>query len=100
MRYIAAIWSTYLGSLQALNPATGAFLWQDCFTDGPVLAAVSAVPGVAMVGEGKHLVVVATTSGQILFNYAASARFYSPASIVRGVLYVGNMNSTLYAFGT
>jgi len=88
-----------LGSLRALNPADGTFLWEDCLNDGPVLAAVSAVPGVAVVGEGKHLVVIATATGQILFNYAAARRFWGAASISNGVLYLGNVNGQLYAFG-
>lgn len=88
-----------LGSLRALNPADGTFLWKDCLNDGPVLAAVSAVPGVAVVGEGKHLVVVATATGKILFNYTAARRFWGAASVSNGVLYIGDVNGQLYAFG-
>jgi outer membrane protein assembly factor BamB len=89
-----------LGSLRALNPADGTFLWEDCLNDGAVLAAVSAVPGVAVVGEGTHLVVVATATGQILFNFAAGKRFWGAASISNGVLYIGDVKGNLYAFGT
>ena len=88
-----------LGSLQALNPANGISTWQDCFNDGPVLAAVSAVPGLAVVGEHNHLLVIASATGQILFNYAGTANFWGSASISNGVLYTGNMKGTLYAFG-
>ncbi len=35
------------GSVRAINPATGAYIWQACFTDGPIIAAVSGVPGVS-----------------------------------------------------
>ncbi len=88
-----------LGSLQALNPADGTSTWQDCLNDGPVLAAVSAVPGLAVVGEHNHLLVIASATGQILFNYAGTANFWGSASISNGVLYTGNMIGTLYAFG-
>jgi outer membrane protein assembly factor BamB len=88
-----------LGSLRGLKPADGTFLWEDCLNDGPVQAAVSAVPGVAVVSEGKHLAVIATVTGQILFNYAAARRFWGTASISNGVLYLGNVNGQLYAFG-
>jgi len=88
-----------LGSLQALNPANGTSTWQDCLNDGPVLAAVSAVPGLAVVGEHNHLLVIASATGQILFNYAGTADFWGSASISNGVLYTGNMKGTLYAFG-
>ena len=88
------------GSLRALNPATGAFLWQDCLTAGPVLAAVTAVPGVAVVGAGPDLVAIATASGNTLFTSTDSsgATFYGGASISNGVLYVGDTNGNLYAF--
>jgi|SRR5579863_1326215 len=88
------------GSLRALNPATGAFLWQDCLTTGPVLGAVTAVPGVAVVGTGPKLVAIATTSGNTLFtaNGSSGATFYGGASISNGVLYIGDTNGNLFAF--
>jgi outer membrane protein assembly factor BamB len=91
-----------LGSLRALNPATGAFLWEACLNDGPVLGAVSAVPGVVAVGEGTTLVLLATTTGHPLFSYTdstAGSIFYGAPSISGGVLYIGNADGTLYAFG-
>lgn len=50
------------GSLRALNPATGAFLWQDCLTTGHVLGAVTAVPGLAVVGAGPDIYAFPTAS--------------------------------------
>jgi len=88
------------GSLRALNPATGAFLWQDCLTTGHVFGAVTAVPGVAVVGAGPDLVAIATASGNTLFTATGSsgATFYGGASISNGVLYVGDTNGNLFAF--
>lgn len=91
------------GSLRALSPATGKFKWEHCLTDGPVLAAVSAVPGVAVVGEGSTFVLVATSNGHTLFSYTdinSNSNFYGAASISNGVLYIGNFDGRLYAFGT
>ena len=88
------------GGLRGIDPATGAFRWQICLNDGTVLGPVSAIPGIAVVGEGNHLVVVSSATGQILFSYAASMNFWSSASISHGVLYMGNLNGQLYAFGT
>jgi hypothetical protein len=70
--------------------------------EGPVLAAVTAVPGVAVVGEGPVLVLVATASGHTLFRYRAALHihFNGAASISKGVLYVGDTSGTLYAFET
>lgn len=90
------------GSLQALDPATGAFRWQDCFPSGNVLGAVTAVPGLAVVGAGTTVEVVNTSSGQILFTYTdtnSSTVFYGAATIANGVLYIGDSSGNLYAFG-
>jgi PQQ-like domain len=88
------------GSLRALNPATGAFLWQDCLTTGPVLGAVTAVPGVAVVGAGPDLVAIDTASGNVLSSNATigGAMFWGGASISNGVLYVGDSGGNFYAF--
>jgi polyvinyl alcohol dehydrogenase (cytochrome) len=94
--------SSCRGSLRALDPATGAFRWERCLMNGPVLGAVSAVPGVAAVGEGNTLVLVATASGQPLYTYTDSKQgssFYGSPSFSHGILYIGNADGSLYAFG-
>lgn len=89
------------GSLRALNPVDGRFLWQSCLIK-TVLGAVTGVPGVAAIVEGSHLVLIDATSGIALFTYRESttARFDGSPSISNGVLYVGDRNGHLYAFGT
>ena len=91
------------GSLRALNPATGAFIWQHCMKNGAVIGAVSLVPGVAVAVEGSYLVLVASASGNTLFTYRGStttSHFYGAASISHGVVYIGNKDKKLYALGT
>jgi outer membrane protein assembly factor BamB len=91
------------GSLRALNPATGAFLWHYCMTSGPVLGAVTAVPGVVTVGQGAYLSVLNANTGKLLYSYRVTTSgelFYGAASISNGVLYIGHANGKLYAFGT
>jgi outer membrane protein assembly factor BamB len=95
------------GSLRAVNPATGAYIWEKCMMDGPVLGAVSVVPGVAAVGEGTGLVLVATADGSTLFaawDHSSNSQYYGPATIshgvlYNGVLYIGNKDGKLYAYG-
>ena len=90
------------GSVRAVNPATGTFLWEHCMTQGPVLGAVTMVPGVAFVGEGNTMVAVAASDGHTLFSFTdtnSHSHFYGPASISNGVLYSGNFDGFLYAFG-
>ncbi len=92
-----------LGSVQAVNPATGAYLWQRCLNDGAVLAPVTLVPGVAVVMAGKDVLLLNTATGQTLNNTLTdtrnNSRYFAGASISNGVLYVGNMDWNLYAYG-
>ena len=87
------------GSLNALNPSTGAFIWQHCFTDGGyVLGGVtSASGGVVAVGEGNNIAVLSAATGASLFTYAGTGTFWGPPSIADGTLYEGDMAGNLYA---
>lgn len=89
------------GSLRAVNPATGAFLWQRCLTGGPVLGAVTVTRGLAIVASGPNLMVVASATGVPLYQFhdPSGQPFWSAASIFNGVIYQGNMDGTLFAFG-
>ena len=84
------------GSVQALNPATGNFLWQTCLPK-TVMGAITEVPGVIALIDGANLTLINTGSGAKLFNY--SAHLYGTPSISNGVLYVGSTTNQLYAFG-
>ena len=91
-----------MGSLRALNPASGAFLWQDCLGHD-VPAPVIAVPGLVEVGSGPSFIIVDATTGKQLFSFQdthPNSNFAGPASISNGVLYQGNIDGNLYAFGT
>jgi outer membrane protein assembly factor BamB len=85
-----------------VNPATGAYNWETCLPQ-KVIGAVSLAPGVAAIGLGAHFDAVDTSSGKVIFSYAGPAGwangFRSSASISNGVIYVGNNNGVLYAFG-
>ncbi len=92
------------GSVQALNPSNGQLRWQVCFsapTDGPVLGAVTVIPGVVLVGEGNALVLVDASSGSILKKLTSQtgAAFWGTPSVSNGQVYIGDMNGQLYAFG-
>lgn len=93
--------TNYKGSLRELNPVDGQFVWQVGFSDH-VLAAVTEIPGVAFVTEGTNLVAVSTTSGKVLKTLSDSSSgslYYGAASISQGIVYVGNMDKKLYAYG-
>ncbi len=89
------------GGLRALNPATGNFIWEHCMNSGPILGAVTVVPGVVAITEGTYLLVVDASTSKTLFRYQdtnSSSLFYASPSISNGVLYVGNMDGNLYSF--
>ena len=60
---------TCAGSIRELEPATGSTVWADCLQSGPVLGAVTAVPGVAFVGAGDTAYAIATSTGATLWSY-------------------------------
>lgn len=85
------------GSVQALDPATGNYIWQTCLPK-TVLGALSLVPGLAALVDGAGLTLVNTQTGKQLFT--ANGAYYGSPSISNGVLYVGSTIGKLYAFGT
>ena len=90
------------GSLRALDPASGNFIWQVCLASGPVLGAVTVVPGVAVVTQGNTITLVATASGQVLNNLVDTttfSRYYASATISNGMLFAGNQNGKFFAYG-
>ena len=94
---------TCAGSLNALNPATGAFIWRHCMTDGALYAAIMVVKGVAVIGEGPFIIAVNTKTGNTLFRYQnTNDLFVGAATISNGVLYFGaytlSNGGLLYAF--
>ncbi len=87
------------GSLRGVDPATGAYRWELCLTNG-VQGAVSMAPGIVVVGVGPRLMVI-STSGKVLFRYfdpAATSVFKGAASIVDGRIFIGNSDGIFYAF--
>jgi outer membrane protein assembly factor BamB len=92
-----------LGGLRAVNPATGAYIWENCLTDGWALGAVTVIPGVIAIGEGTAIDLVATADGSNLFkawDHHRGSEYFGAASISHGVLYIGNRDGYFYAYGT
>lgn len=89
------------GSVSALNPATGAYIWRFC-TSSPVLGAISMVPGMVIAAEGDHVWLLQASNGGKLAVFTdahAGATFYGAPSIGDGRIYAGNMDGDLFAFG-
>jgi hypothetical protein len=93
--------TTCQGSLSKLYPPTGEFVWRHCLMSGPVLGAVTIANGVAYLGQGSYFMAIHTTSGGgTLFRYnTGTDQFWGAASVSNGVVYIGTVGGTLYAFG-
>lgn len=89
------------GSLRALDPATGHYLWEHCLGDARAMAALAVVPGVVVVGEGHYVTAVDAETGATLFVFRdtrVGSIFYGAPSIAHAMLFIGNMDGNLYAF--
>lgn len=92
--------STCLGSVDALDPATGQPLWRDCLQGGPVLAALTSVPGVVFSTTGPDLVALEASDGAQLFEWTDPNHtpFYGPAAVSGVVVLAGNTDGNLFAW--
>lgn len=88
------------GSVDALNPITGAYIWRDCLQHGTVLGAVTMVPGVLFAGDGPQLLAIRTSNGAQLWSYSepGGAIFYGPATLAGAGLWIGNTDGSLRSF--
>jgi polyvinyl alcohol dehydrogenase (cytochrome) len=92
------ITNTCSGTVNALNPSTGAFIWRHCFSDGFVMGGVTVTSGgVVAVGEGNNIAVVSAATGASLFTFTGTGPFWGPPSVAGGTLYEGDMSGNLYA---
>lgn len=95
------------GTVSAYNPDDlRAPIWRSGLSNGPVLGAVTAVPGLTVVGGGSSVVVLDSASGATVFQTSVAGGtvgrpsiFYGAASVATGVLYIGDTSGNLYAFG-
>jgi len=92
---------TCAGTIREVQPSNGTAVWTDCL-QGPVLGAVTAVPGVAFVGAGHTVYAVGTSTGAILWSYQDSSgrHFWGAITISNGEVYAATMGGNLYAFVT
>ncbi len=76
-------------SLHALDPATGAVLWADCFAQGPLIGAVTGANGVVVVCVGNSVVGANAATGSQLFavTVPGGGKCWSAASIANGNIF-------------
>ena len=87
----------YQGAVRALDPTTGAAIWERGLA-GPVIPALAYDNGMVFAGTGPRLEVLDAANGNPLFSYATGAVIYSPPSISGGIVFIGSGDGNEYAF--
>jgi len=91
------------GSIDALNPVTGAFVWRTCQTNTTnpgAYAGITVVPGVLVEGTRSGAVLfLDTATGKTLFTYQASTAVKGEATVSNGIVYLPVGNGTIIALG-
>jgi outer membrane protein assembly factor BamB len=90
---------TIHGSVVALDPTTGDIVWRALLFE-PVLAPISAAPGLVFAVSGHSVLALDADSGAVLWSFDMEATGYGGIAISRGTIYVGDMSGNLYAFST
>ena len=90
--------NNYRGSVQALDPTTGKFLWRHG-TIGAVIGALVYTNGMVIDGAGPYLEALNAATGARLYSYATGNMIYASPSISHGLIFVGSTDGKLYAFG-
>ena len=88
----------YKGSVRALDPATGNFLWEHG-SPGTIIPALAYANGLVIDGAGPTLEVLNAATGAMLYSYRTGAVFYGAPSVANGRIYAGSADGKLYAFG-
>ncbi len=89
------------GSLNAVNPSTGKFIWRHCYTDGFVLGGVTGGSGgIVSVGEGNNISVLNAANGNTAKTFTGAGTFLGPPTIANGMVFDGDQSGNLYALTT
>ena len=92
--------TTCSGSLDALNPSTGAFVWRSCQT-APMYGGITEVPGVIVEGTlGGTVLFLNATTGATLLNYKTGvSEVQGECAVSNGIVYIPLDDGALVALG-
>jgi outer membrane protein assembly factor BamB len=85
------------GTVRALNPATGAYLWQRAVA-GDVIGALTYDNGMVLVPAGSVFEILDAKAGTVLYSYDTGAQIYAGISVADGIVYVTNTAGEVLAF--
>jgi len=88
----------YRGSVSALNPDNGNFLWQHGVY-APVIPGLAYSNGLIVDGAGPTLEVLNAATGTRLYSYTTGGYLYAAPTVVNGQIYTGGTDDNVYAFG-
>ena len=87
------------GSIDALNPATGAFVWRSC-QSSHMFASITAVPGLVVEGTlGSGVQFLDASNGATLFRYNGASQVQGECTVFDGVVYIPTAGGSLVAIG-
>jgi outer membrane protein assembly factor BamB len=86
------------GTVRALNPATGAYIWQRA-APGDVIGALAYDNGMVLVAAGSIFEVLSAKTGARLYSYDTGSQIYAGPSVADGRFYVSNTAGEMFAFG-
>jgi hypothetical protein len=83
--------------LAALNPATGAPVWQEC-TDGPIIGGVVTAPGLVVAAAGQYVDVFNSATGARLlqWNDGTPAWYFGAPTISNGWILIPKASGVVY----
>jgi outer membrane protein assembly factor BamB len=88
----------YPGTVRALDPTSGAYVWQHG-APGNVVGALAYDNGMVLAGGGSVFEVLDAKTGRRLYSFDTGAQIYAGPSVARGVMFTGNIAGELLAFG-
>jgi len=90
--------SAYPGSVRALNPATGAYLWEHG-SPALIVPAIADANGLIVDGAGSTLEVLNASTGAALYSYVTGGTLWGAPSVANGQIFEGSTDGYVYAFG-
>jgi outer membrane protein assembly factor BamB len=95
----------YPGSVRAIDPATGKYLWEHGVPD-PIVPALVYTNGLIIDGAGPTMEVLDARTGTRLYSYdiGGDQRYngdgiYGAPSVSHGEIFIGALDGNVYAFG-
>ena len=87
-----------LGTVSALEPATGAVLWRYEIPGGPVIAPITVVNGVVFTAGARRIVALSGATGAELWSFVTPALCYGGVAVANGRVFVGDTSGMFFAF--